>query len=111
MRARKRRKNLSLPMMMTDLMLASWETIARRTLLMAQHKCSPAEYRRMVREKTQAAAASGLRLISSGGRGVDGFGPGALARPSSRQRQAPAKEVEITSKAGLAGEALSRWRE
>ena len=68
MTARKRRKTVSLPMMMTDLMMASWETIARRTLLVAQNKCSPAEYQRMVREKALAAATSGLRLISSGGR-------------------------------------------
>jgi len=68
MKARKRRKNLSFPGMMTELMLASWETIARRTLLMAQNTCSPAEYRRMIAEKTEAAAASGLKFISSGGR-------------------------------------------
>ena len=67
MRARSRRKTASLPGMMTDLMMASWETIARRTLLIAQNKCSPAEYQRMVREKASAAASSGLRLISSGG--------------------------------------------
>jgi len=68
LKARKSRKTLSLPAMMTDLMLASWETIARRTLLMAQNKCSPAEYRRMVKEKAEAAATSGLKFISSGGR-------------------------------------------
>jgi hypothetical protein len=61
MTARKRRKTVLLPMMMmTDLMMASWETIARRTLLVAQNKCSPAEYQRMVREKALAAATSGL---------------------------------------------------
>jgi hypothetical protein len=68
MKARKRRKNLSLPGTMADLMVASWETIARRTLLMAQNTCSPVEYRRMVAEKAEAAAASGLKFISSGGR-------------------------------------------
>ena len=68
MKTRKRRKNLSLPGMMTDLMLASWETIARRTLLVAQNACSPAEYRWMVAEKAEAAAASGLKFIASGGR-------------------------------------------
>jgi hypothetical protein len=47
MTARKRRKTVSLPMMITDLMMASWETIARRTLLIAQNKCSSAEYQRM----------------------------------------------------------------
>jgi hypothetical protein len=44
MKARKRRKSLRLPLMMADLMLASWETMARRALLMAQNKCPPAEY-------------------------------------------------------------------
>ena len=66
MKASKRRKS-SLPLLMTELMLASWETLTRRTLLMAQNKCSPAEYRRMVREKIAAAVESGSRLASSGG--------------------------------------------
>ena len=43
MTARKRRKTVWLPLMMTDLMVASWETIARRTLLVAQNNCSAAE--------------------------------------------------------------------
>ena len=64
----RRRRNTSLPLIMTDLMLASWETFARRTLLIAQNKCSPAEYRRMLNEKIEAAAASGLKLFSRGGR-------------------------------------------
>lgn len=38
----------------TDLMLASWETILRRTMMMGTGACSPAEYRRMVREKADA---------------------------------------------------------
>jgi hypothetical protein len=67
MKAR-RRRSTSLPIMMTDLMLASWETVARRTLLIAENECSPAEYSRMFREKAEAAAATGLALISSGGR-------------------------------------------
>ena len=53
---------------MTDLMLASWETIARRTLLMMQNECSPTEYRRMVNEKAEAAARSTSRLIASRGK-------------------------------------------
>jgi len=52
---------------MADLTLASWETIARRTLMMAQNTCSAAEYRRMVHEKAQAALESTLILVSSGG--------------------------------------------
>jgi hypothetical protein len=68
MKVRKRRKGSSVPVMMTELMLASWETIARRTLLMAQNACSPEEYRRMVREKAEAAATSASRLVFSAGR-------------------------------------------
>jgi len=68
MKVRKRRKGSSVPVMMTELMLASWETIARRTLLMAQNACSPAEYRRMVQEKAEAAATSASRLVSSAGK-------------------------------------------
>jgi hypothetical protein len=68
MRIRKR-KAASLPVMaMTNLALASWETIAHRTMMMAQNKCSPAEYQRMVNEKATAAMQSGMKLISSGGR-------------------------------------------
>jgi hypothetical protein len=68
MKARRRRTALSLPGMVADLMFASWETIARRTMLIAQNNCSPAEYRRMVTEKANAATASGLKFIASGGR-------------------------------------------
>lgn len=56
-----------LPLMMADLTLASWETITRRMLLISQNKCSQAEYTRMVSEKTQAAIASGQKLMSSNG--------------------------------------------
>ncbi len=68
MKVRKRRKKSSVPVMMTELMLASWETIARRTLLMVQNECPPEEYRRMVNEKAEAAARSASRLASSAGR-------------------------------------------
>ena len=68
MKTRKRRPKLSLAGMMTDLVLASWETITRRSLLIMQNDCSPAEYRRMVNEKAEAAARSAARLVSGGGR-------------------------------------------
>ena len=54
MTKRKRMKAVPLPVMMAELTFASWETIARRTWMMAQGTCSPAEYRRMVHEKAQA---------------------------------------------------------
>jgi hypothetical protein len=67
MKARKRRKAASLPSLMTNLTLASWETMARRTMLIAQNTCSPAEYQRMVSEKAAAAMESGMKLFFSGG--------------------------------------------
>jgi hypothetical protein len=42
--------------------------MTRRTLLIMQNQCSPAEYRRMVNEKAQAAARSTARLVSGNGR-------------------------------------------
>jgi hypothetical protein len=48
--------------MVAELALASWETIARRTLLMLRGTCPPAEYARMLLEKTSAAQASALAL-------------------------------------------------
>ena len=53
--------------MMTDLMLSSWETIARRSLLIAQNRCSPLEYNLMVLEKAQAAMETSYKFISANG--------------------------------------------
>jgi hypothetical protein len=52
--------------MMAELAFSSWTTILRRTQLMAEGKCSPAEYQRMVTEKADAARASFLALAGSG---------------------------------------------
>jgi len=93
MKVRKRRKGSSAPVMMTELMLAFWETIARRTLLMAQNACSPAEYRRMVQEKAEAAATSASRLVSERWQSIHGLVIGTLACSSCCQRQASAEKV------------------
>jgi hypothetical protein len=61
------RRKRALPLMMTELMLASWETIARRTLMIAQNTCSPAEYKRMVIEKAAAFQSSTLAAMSGRG--------------------------------------------
>ena len=53
--------------MMTQLTLSSWETIYRRTLMMAQGTCSAAEYKRMVAEKAAAMQASTLALMTGRG--------------------------------------------
>ncbi len=53
---------LTLPIMLTRLGMASWETIMHRTVLMATGACSAAEYQRMTLEKVAAAQASMLAL-------------------------------------------------
>ena len=76
-RARKRKRVACLSQLMCELTCASWETIARRSLMMAQGTCSPAEYQRMIAEKAQAAAASSVILMAGGGRAsiADVLGP------------------------------------
>jgi len=56
--------------MMMELALASWETIGRRGAMIADGRCSPAEYSRMVIEKMSAATRSAYSLSRSR-RGLD----------------------------------------
>lgn len=60
-------RSRNLPAMMTQLTLSSWETIYRRTVMMAQGTCSAAEYQRMVMEKAAAMQASTLALMTGRG--------------------------------------------
>jgi hypothetical protein len=66
MRKPRRKMPAVLPLMMTELALASWQTIAHRSLMMARGSCSPAEYSRMVLEKMSAATRSASALARSG---------------------------------------------
>jgi hypothetical protein len=61
------RRTRPLPLMAAELALSSWEVIARRSLMMAQGRCSPLEYQRMVSEKVMAAQASAAALMAAGG--------------------------------------------
>jgi hypothetical protein len=88
MTTRRRRRRAALPVLALELTFASWETIARRSLLAAQGQCSDAEYRRMVHEKAEAAAESSLRLLTNGGR----LDAGVLA-PWHRRATANAKRL------------------
>jgi hypothetical protein len=65
----RKRRSATLPFMMNRLALASWETILRRSVMMARGTCSAAEYRRMVSEKATAAQLSALALMTGKGRG------------------------------------------
>jgi hypothetical protein len=63
MKKTRRRKAVRLPAIMTEMMFASFETIARRSCMLAQGKCSPTEFARMVLEKQQALLLSGSALL------------------------------------------------
>ena len=52
MKTRRRRRTF-VSTMMAEMMLASWETMTRRAMLMAQNQCSPAEYRRCSAKKSR----------------------------------------------------------
>ena len=52
--------------MLTELAAASAETIFRRTLLMASGRCTPAEYRKMVAEKSAAASKTATAAMVPG---------------------------------------------
>ncbi len=67
-RRRKSASPLTLPLMLGEMALASLETIARRSWMMAQGRCSAAEYRRMVVEKAAAAQASAAVLARPPGK-------------------------------------------
>ncbi|MBF0391128.1 MAG: hypothetical protein HQL38_00475 [Alphaproteobacteria bacterium] len=53
-----------MPLLLTELALSSWETIAHRSAMMASGACSDREYRRMVEEKMRAARQSGAALMT-----------------------------------------------
>jgi hypothetical protein len=55
-----------LPIMMTELATASFETIWHRTALMMTGACSPAEYQRMVTEKMSAMSVAGAAMMTGG---------------------------------------------
>jgi hypothetical protein len=81
-----RKRSRNLPSMMTQLTLSSWETIYRRSLMIAQGTCSAAEYQRMVMEKAAAMQASTLAMMT-------GRGPSAALAPYLVRSRANAKRL------------------
>jgi hypothetical protein len=79
----------ALSTMMAELGAASFEVIARRTMMMATGACSPAEYQRMVHEKTVAAMTTALRMATSGGKAS----AGSLLTPWHSRATANAKRL------------------
>jgi hypothetical protein len=66
MRKPRRTSPYAFPLQMARLAAASWETIFRRSLMIAQGTCSPAEYRRMAEEKMAAVQLSTTALMTGG---------------------------------------------
>ncbi len=55
-----------LPVLMTELAVASWETVWHRTALMMTGECTAAEYQRMVVEKMSALHLAGTAMMTGG---------------------------------------------
>jgi hypothetical protein len=89
MKSRKIMEAASLPTMMANLTMASWETIMQRSMLIAQNACPPEEYLRMVQEKTEATMESGMKLLWSGGQAS----MASLIAPWHRRATANAKRL------------------
>ena len=65
---KRRRRAQSLPLMMAELAMGSWETIAHRTALIARGVCTPAEYQRMMIEKAAALQQSAVAVMTGRGK-------------------------------------------
>jgi hypothetical protein len=74
------------PFAMAQLAFASWETIVRRSLMIAQGTCSAVEYQRMVAEKVAAAQKSALAAARGGS-------PTAILAPYVTSTRANAKRL------------------
>ncbi len=88
MKSRQQPLPIPAPLMLAELAWASWETIARRTFMMAQSTCSPAEYHQMVSEKAAAALEIGMVLSSP-----MGVTAAALLKPWHSRATANAKRL------------------
>jgi hypothetical protein len=87
---KKHRRARSLPLMMAELAMASWETIARRTALMTRGALSPTEYQRMVIEKAAALQQSAIAVMT-------GRGKKAALRPWHRRATSNARRLRRKS--------------
>ena len=63
-----RRRARTFPLMMAELAMASWETIARRTAMIARGTITAAEYQRMVVEKAAALQRSAIAVMTGRGK-------------------------------------------
>ena len=78
----------ALPMMFTELAMASWETVWHRTALMASGACTAAEYERMVQEKMRAMQLASFAMMT-------GQNTEAVLRPFHKRATANAKRLRL----------------
>ncbi len=76
----------ALPLMLTELAAASWETVWHRTALMMTGDCSIAEYNRMVSEKMRAMQLASAAMLA-------GEDAEAVLRPFHKRATANAKRL------------------
>jgi hypothetical protein len=76
----------ALPIMWTELAVASWETIWHRTVLMTTGECSASEYQSMLSEKMRAMQQAGCALAGGGD-------AEAVLRPFHKRATANAKRL------------------
>ena len=81
-----RRRTRGFPLMMAELAMASWETIARRTAMIARGTITTAEYQRMVMEKAAALQQSAIAIMT-------GQGEKAALRPWYKRATANARRL------------------
>src|SRR3984893_7326413 len=86
-----------LPAMMTEMMFSSFETIARRSWMLAQGKCSPTECARMVLEKAAGPRLVRVRIPEGSFRGVD-IGSVPPWRDGKREALAPIRQPRASSR-------------
>jgi len=76
----------ALPLMWTELAVASWETVWHRTALMVSGTCTNEEYGRMVDEKMRAVHQSSVALMT-------GQQPEDVLRPFHKRATANARRL------------------
>ena len=86
MKKRIRKSPYAFPMTMALLTAASWETVIRRSLLMAQGACTPAEYWRMAEEKAAAVRSSVAAMLT-------GRSPAVVVAPFVSRARANARRL------------------
>lgn len=74
------------PWMLTDLSIASWETVMHRTRMMADGSCTMGEYQRMGMEKLSAMQSASIAMAT-------GQGHAAALRPFLAKARANARRL------------------